>query len=67
MASGTAPDAAQNTGFVQGVGTLDGEGNCQCVVSCQFNGNFPVAAQGAGSFGGMPGGVPMGSAPARRA
>lgn len=66
VASGTAPDAAQNTGFVQGVGTLDGQGNCQCVVSCQFNGNFPVAAQGAGSFGGIPGGVPMGSAPARR-
>ncbi|KAK1827579.1 hypothetical protein QBC39DRAFT_174554 [Podospora conica] len=68
VASGTAPNGAQNTGFVQGVGTLDGEGNCQCVVSCQFNGDFPVAAQGAGNFGGLPGGVPMAAAapPARR-
>ncbi|KAK0704989.1 hypothetical protein B0H67DRAFT_497835 [Lasiosphaeris hirsuta] len=62
-ASVGAPGAA-NTGIVTGSGTVGADGACLCAVSCSF-GSFPVAAQGAGAFGGMAGAVPMDPAAAR--
>ena len=71
-AAGTAPNGALASGVVTGAGTIGPNGECQCAVVCQFDQSaaFPVQAQGAGAFGGIPGGVPMealtGVAPVRR-
>lgn len=50
-------DGAVNGGVVMGVGTIGEDGSCQCAVMCGA-GSFPNAAQGGGSFGGMPGTFP---------
>jgi plastocyanin len=57
-ASATIPAAGAATGVVTGAGTIGADGACICAVSCQFDGGFPVAAQGAGAFGGMAGSLP---------
>jgi len=62
-----APVASLPAGVVTGAGTIAADGACICAVSCQFdNSQFPVAAQGAGAFGGVGGAVPMVMPVARR-
>ncbi|KAK0639317.1 hypothetical protein B0T16DRAFT_422929 [Cercophora newfieldiana] len=62
-----APGANLPAGVVTGAGTVAADGTCVCAVSCQFdNSQFPVAAQGAGAFGGVGGSVPMAIPAARR-
>jgi plastocyanin len=62
-----APAGQLPAGVVTGAGTVAADGTCICAVSCQFdNSQFPVAAQGAGAFGGVGGAVPMVMPAARR-
>lgn len=59
-ASTVASDPAQGTdqAVTPGKGTVSGDGSCICIVSCSAA-SFPAAAQGVGSFGGQPGGLPL--------
>src|SRR5689334_14911200 len=53
-ASSSAATPAGSETVTPGKGTLGSDGSCTCAVSCGSNA-FPVAAQGIGAFGGLPG------------
>ncbi|TQS31716.1 hypothetical protein Golomagni_07996, partial [Golovinomyces magnicellulatus] len=58
MGAPPPPPAEGSNGATPGQGTVGPDGSCTCVVQCA-PGSFPVNAQGAGSFGGLGGALPM--------
>lgn len=58
VANGAIGTAPALPGVVPGVGTVNPDGSCSCVVMCG-SGQFPsIQLQGGGSFGGVAGAVP---------